>query len=668
MTPHRLTLRLLGEMELARDGRGLTLPASKKTRALLAYLAATGKTHRRDRLCALFWDVPDDPRGALRWSLSKLRALVDEPERPRIVAEREHVGLDAADIDIDLVAARRTLDDPAAGVAALATLADRFRGDFLEGLDLANCPEFAAWCAAEREEARALHRRVLAALVSRLEAQPAEALPHARRLAAVDPDNVEAHATLLRLLAAAGRLREAEDQFAASQKILAEASANSAAALAEAWRRIGRAEPPRTALAEEIARQIGSPADGERPTVAVLPFESVGGEGGDDYFGRGVSDDIAAELARFADLTVIAPASAGRAKETAAQMPEMAKRLRANYLLDGLVRRADRRMRVTVQLVDGGSGAQLWGDRFDRSVDDVFAVQDEITRTVAASLSLRLRDAGVRRTLKKRTRDMSAYDLLLRARRYTSVLTPEAHARARDCLEEAVRRDPDYADAHAALVYVYASEYSHGHNPRPHSLDRAVAAGQRAVELDPRNPRAHAALALTHFFRRDFPIFEAEAEVALSLNPNDPEMAGMLGAYFVYSGHYDRGLALLEESMRLNPLHPTWYHYSFVIRHVLRGEIEAALARLERVDIKEFHWTLVLRAALSALHGDAAAAAAAWREFRARYPAFDVADYLKRWIASEEYIVRILTGLAAAEAAAADQSPAAAAALPTAPG
>src|SRR5581483_3214801 len=105
--PERLTLRLLGEMELVRGGERVALPASKKTRALLAYLAVTARAHRRERLCSLFWDVPDDPRGALRWSLSKLRALVDDPERPRIAGDREAVSFDAADADVDVLTARR---------------------------------------------------------------------------------------------------------------------------------------------------------------------------------------------------------------------------------------------------------------------------------------------------------------------------------------------------------------------------------------------------------------------------------------------------------------------------------------------------------------------------------------------------------------------------------
>ena len=129
-------------------------------------------------------------------------------------------------------------------------------------------------------------------------------------------------------------------------------------------------------------------------------------------------------------------------------------------------------------------------------------------------------------------------------------------------------------------------------------------------------------------------------------------MAGLLGAYFVYLGRIPRGIALLGESMRLNPLHPTWYHYAFIIKHVLDGDFAGGLARLGRVDITDFHWTLVLKTALLALGGDAVAAGGAYREFRTRYPDFDVADYLGRWIRSELYVGRILEGLARAERAA----------------
>src|SRR5262249_8729229 len=184
-----LTLRLLGEVEVARGGERLSLPASRKARALLAYLAATGQPHRRDRLCSMFWDIPDDPRGALRSTLSRLRAVVDEPGRQRIIAERDSVRFDGSDVAVDLTAVRHLLSSGAGQVptGALEAAAASFRGDFAEGLALSNCPEFDAWYMTEREEVRRLHTLVLRTLIERHELVPEEALPHARSLVRVDP-------------------------------------------------------------------------------------------------------------------------------------------------------------------------------------------------------------------------------------------------------------------------------------------------------------------------------------------------------------------------------------------------------------------------------------------------------------------------------------------------
>src|SRR5262249_20342434 len=159
--PAGLALRLLGEIEVVRGGERLPLPASRKARALLAYLAVTGRPHRRERLISLLWEIPDDPRGALRSSLSKLRAIIDEPGRLRILAERDIVQLDISDVEIDLLTVRRLLSPGSApaSTSALEAAAASFRGEFAEGLTLANSPDFHAWCVAEREEARRLHAR-----------------------------------------------------------------------------------------------------------------------------------------------------------------------------------------------------------------------------------------------------------------------------------------------------------------------------------------------------------------------------------------------------------------------------------------------------------------------------------------------------------------------------
>src|SRR5205807_5700861 len=208
---------------LARQTR-MPLPRSKKTRALLAYLAVTDRAHSRDRLCAMFWPVPDGPRAALRWSLGRLRPLVDDRDCRRIIADRESVSIDLGHVDVDLLSLRNVARN---GLDAVATdtlheAAEALDGDFLEGLELPDCLEFQSWCTAEREAARRLRVRLLAALVGRLEDVPDQALPHARALSLLEPADEAVHATLVRLLRASGRVREAEEQFQLAQRRLEE--------------------------------------------------------------------------------------------------------------------------------------------------------------------------------------------------------------------------------------------------------------------------------------------------------------------------------------------------------------------------------------------------------------------------------------------------------------
>lgn len=219
-----LRVSVLGNLAVLRHGTRIQLPPSKKTRALLAYLAVTARPHSRDRLCAMFWAVPDDPRAALRWSLSRLRQLIDEPDRRRIIADRENVGLDLDGITVDILSLRSAARNGTGAIStdALRQATEALEGDFLEGLDLPDCQEFQSWCIAEREETRRLRVCLLNALVLRLEDVPEEALRHARALSLLEPANESAQAMLVRLLRAAGRWREAEEQFQNSQRRLEE--------------------------------------------------------------------------------------------------------------------------------------------------------------------------------------------------------------------------------------------------------------------------------------------------------------------------------------------------------------------------------------------------------------------------------------------------------------
>jgi DNA-binding SARP family transcriptional activator len=235
-----LTLNFLGDLEVLRDGERLTLPPSKKTRALLAYLVLNGRPFGRERLCDLLWEIPDDPRGALRWSLSKLRRLVDEPGTTRIVADRLSVGFDGSGVDIDVVALKALAADAAAGdsgaipVEALEAAAARFRGSFLEGLDLSRYHDFHSWCLAEREAAIRAQVTVLDALVGRLGDAPERALPHARARVGLAPYDESAWVGLIRLLTTLNKPEEAQQQYQMGVRLLKEAGITPSGALHQA--------------------------------------------------------------------------------------------------------------------------------------------------------------------------------------------------------------------------------------------------------------------------------------------------------------------------------------------------------------------------------------------------------------------------------------------------
>jgi DNA-binding SARP family transcriptional activator/pimeloyl-ACP methyl ester carboxylesterase len=224
MAEGTLDIRLLGQFAVARDGQPVPLPPSKKTRALLAYLAVSGRPQRREQLCSMFWNLPDDPRGALRWSLTKIRSLVDGGDERRLHADRDLVRFEPRGARIDALALKAAADKAATlPLDALLRLAPTADGEFLAGLELPDCDGYQAWCAAQREDMRTAACNVLRALAERLRDRPVEALPHARRLAEIEPFDSAARVTLVKLLLAAGRRQEAEQQCALGMEQLKEA-------------------------------------------------------------------------------------------------------------------------------------------------------------------------------------------------------------------------------------------------------------------------------------------------------------------------------------------------------------------------------------------------------------------------------------------------------------
>jgi adenylate cyclase len=574
--PTQLTVRLLGKIEVVRGSERVTLPASRKARALLAYLAATGRAHQRSRLCTMLWDVPDDPRGALRSTLSKLRSAIDKPGRQLIVAEGDSIRLDCNRIEIDLVAARRLLSPDAAppSADALVGAAASFRGEFGDGLTLSNCPDFDAWCTAEREEARRLHALLLKMLIDRHAGDPEAMLPHARELTRVDPDAIFSHATLLRVLITGGRHREAEEQRDLSLKLLAGIDRVAADELNLAWRSLvggataaatGRSAPlSEAAVSQEVATAAVTPS-GEakqtpatgalgppvKPAILVLPFLNLSRDPDQEYFSDGITEDIITDLSQISAISVVSRNTAFAFKGKPVEIGEVTDKLKVGFVLEGSVRKAGNRIRITVQLVEVSTGNHLWAERFDRVFGDLFHLQDDISQSVVSALRLTLLPAELTAITTHPSSSTQAYRYYLEARaKLTVSWSNQEYLRfARHLFEEAVKLDPGYARAYAGIADCDAFLWVNG--DLDVSFESMLANSAKALELAPNLAEAHASKGVALYVAGQAENATPALKRAIELDPELFEAHFFCGLSCRESGDFDEAAVHYERAAEL---------------------------------------------------------------------------------------------------------------------
>ncbi len=290
------------------------------------------------------------------------------------------------------------------------------------------------------------------------------------------------------------------------------------------------------------------------PTIAVLPFANMSPDPEQEYFADGVTEDLITDLSKIPGIAVISRHSTFTYKGASVTVQQVCEELGSNLVLEGSVRKVGDKVRITAQLIEGSSGQHLWAQRYDRDLENIFEIQDEVNQEIVSACRLQLSE-GDRQFLKRRgTEVVDAYDYLLRGMNETQANTMEGSARARYCFEIALELDPDYAAAYARLALNYIFRWiQNWSKSKEDSLDKGLEFALRAVAIDGQLAMAHAALSWARLWQGEHDKAVAEGKLAIDLDPGDVLALERLALSMIYSGDAETSLPYIEKARRFNP-------------------------------------------------------------------------------------------------------------------
>jgi len=389
-----------------------------------------------------------------------------------------------------------------------------------------------------------------------------------------------------------------------------------------------RLEADATAGPERVRDAAMTAAVAKKPSIAVLPLANMSGDPEQEFFADGLTEDIITELSRFRDLLVISRNSTFVYKGKAVKLQEVAREFGVDYILEGSVRKSGDRIRVTVQLIDAETDRHVWAERYDRQLEDIFAIQDEMTRAIVATLPGRMEAATHDRAKRKRTDNMAAYECVLTAKVLHHRSTREDNVQAQRLLDRAIALDPNYGHAHAWKGCVLGQTWVHDWcADRDATMRQVFAEVEVALGLDDNDADVHRILAALSLMRKDHDKAAYHQERALALNPNYDLVVVQQGELLTWLGRPEEGIDWIRKAMRLNPCHPErfWSHLGRACYCAEQyAEAAEAFSRITRPD----HSHHAFLAASFAQMGNAIAATAHTAEVIKREPKFSVAGYL----------------------------------------
>ncbi|MGC1561552.1 MAG: adenylate/guanylate cyclase domain-containing protein [Bradyrhizobium sp.] len=388
--------------------------------------------------------------------------------------------------------------------------------------------------------------------------------------------------------------------------------------------------------ANKIRPQLTVP---DKPSIAVLPFDNMSEVSDDIYFADGIAEDIIAELSRYPDLFIVARNSSFTYRGKAVRVGDVARELGVRYVLEGSVRRSGNRVRVNAQLIDATNGNHLWAQRFDRNLEDLFSVQDEVTQSIVAVLPERVQAAAFEAASRKTSNSLDAYDHLLRGKYCHHLETLEANSEAEAHFDRSIDLDPRFASAFAWKACTLGQAWNNEFRPRtPELFQEMIQLVEHAASLDENDTECHRIMCRIALIQAKYAKSDYHLERALVLNPNDPRLVVQRGINLTFLGNPAAAIPWIETAMRLDPFSAHRYYLDLVRALFMDRRPAEAVAVLERTTRE--HWEHYLWAAASnaALNEKAAALEAAQGAIMLR-PQLSIASYVDgrfKWKRSED--------------------------------
>jgi len=550
-----LEICLLGPMTIRRDGAELKLPGSRKVRALLAYMILSPSAQGRAQLCDLLWDVADDPRGELRWCLSRIRALIGE----RIVAHGDTVVLDLDGCAIDAVDAVAACGEGLENLPQerLRRLADRASGEFLDGLVIERHPAFETWLVSQRRRFREMQSEILAAVAARLDGS--QRLPYLDRWIEIAPFDLRPHELLLATLAAEGRIREAEEHLAAATRSFA-AEGLDPGRLRRSWEAArGRgAIAAAAAPAESAQPQAPEPVrdHARRASIAVMPFNDMSALAIPGGTADALVYDIITRLSKLRTLRVIAQGTMFALRERRRPVGEIAAALDVDYVVNGTFERIATRVVVRLELMEARTGTIVWADSLDQSAAETLTLLEDIGARVVASIEREVETLERNRAILKPPNSLDAWEAHHRGLWHMFRFTRTDNEQARHFFEKAIGLDPTFARAYAGLSFTHFQNAFQHWADRDAETELAYRTANQGLMADDRDPAAHLSIGRAHFLRHQHDQAVAELRQAVDLSPSFAIAHYSLAFVQCQSGDPLSAIASADQSQSLSPFDP----------------------------------------------------------------------------------------------------------------